>query len=259
MKRGSVYARSCIVMASTGLAVVLAVGCGTTDGFRTTADAREVKVAALPPLPAGATPRTISIEPFTMSRLITVAPEISLSSAELCAVVTERAQREFVGSPQFRVVAAGQPADYVLRGEIAELMIGPETKVSTFGRLFGGASGGSGSETSQVRPLDMVVEAELVDVRSNSAVIRGIGASKRDIHLSQTVTASGSYQTTNGEGSTSMEGYKFDQQHLQEVIRTAANQLVLDVSRKANERIFTPEAMARKPASGAASAGAFTP
>lgn len=251
------YLRLCVVVASSGLLMTAGAGCGGGDSIRTTSRAREVKVAALPPLPAGATPRTISIERFTMSRLITIAPEISLSSAELCEVVTERAQREFVGSPQFQIVPAGHPADYVLRGEIVELMIGPETSVSTLGRLFGSGSGGSGSESSQVRPLDMVIEAELVEASSNSAILRGIGAAKRDINLSQTITATGNHNATNGEATTSMEGYKFDQQHLQEVIRTAANQLAVDVSQKANQRIFLAEAASRGLTNGA-SAGAFS-
>jgi len=234
-----------------------ATGCETDSSYRTQARAREVRIEPLVPLPPGATPRTISISPFTMSRLVTVAPEISLTGSELCDIITERARRELADGTQFQIVPPGQPADFVLRGEVMELMIGPETKVSTWSRFLRGGSGGSGSETSQVRPLDMVIEAELVDPRTGAVALRGTGAAKREIQLSQSVNLSGNYQSTSGEGGTTMEGYKFDQQHLQEVFRTAANQLAVDLSRKANDRIFLPEAQARRAPSNEINAATF--
>lgn len=251
--------RSCALIATVAAIVAMTNGCGSTDTIRTEASTKEVETKPLPPMPAGASPRTLSVDPFVMSRLVTVAPEITLTSTELCELVTDRAKREFSDSQQFQIVGPGQPADYILRGEVVELMIGPETNTSWVSNIFTGNGSGKGSEASKVRPLDMMIEAQLIDSRTGAPVLRGSGASKRDIRLSQTVTGAGSYTGSGGDASTTMTGYKFDQQHLADVFRVAANDLAVKVCQKANTTIFLSEAQARsRPASGV-NAAAFNP
>lgn len=243
---------------SFAIASLICMGCGSSS-HRTNATAEAIRVKALPPLPPGAEPRTVAIQPFTMSKLITIAPELNLSTNDLCDLITERTKKEFVGSQQFQVVQAGQPADYILRGEIAELMVGPEIDTAGGVSIFSKGSNGSGDEQSKLRPLDVFIECELVDARTNLAVLRGKGAAKRDVFLSRVVNGNGDYNNTGGAANSFMAGYRFEPQHLQRVFLTAANELAVDVGTQANTLIFNPQAQARRAASTGESAGVMTP
>lgn len=224
-------------MAPIAIALLLALGCTATGTREGDASAIRTRWQELPEAPAGAPKYEVTVMPFAVSPLVSLPSGTRLSREELATLARAQVIGQLSNSQQITPIpvdgnAATDGSRFVLRGEITRVLAAPTI------------AGTDASGATSQREMDVRLQLSLSEVApaATRPVCFSSGGARKRVFVTyprarataQPVDASLPQNPPELD-----DEWTIDQQHLQDLMETAANDVVVKLLHVANDRLYS--------------------